>query len=82
MEIRRALRHDRELRQWIRYTTLDPFKGGELDSLEVSPWSAPVDHLGLVETVDGFGERIVVGISDTADRRLYACFSQALGVFD
>ena len=61
---------------------IDPFKGGELDSLEVSPWSAPVDHLGLVETVDGFGESIVVGISDTADRRLYACFSQALGVFD
>jgi hypothetical protein len=42
----------------------------------------PVDHLGLVETVDGFGESIVVGISDTADRRLHACFSQALGIFD
>src|SRR3984957_9124316 len=36
----------------------------------------------LVETVDGFGEGIVVGIPDAADRRLYACFSQALGVFD
>src|ERR1700675_2205030 len=23
LEIRRALRHDKELRQWIRYTTLD-----------------------------------------------------------
>src|SRR6476660_1333894 len=41
-----------------------------------------VDHLGFVETVDGFGESIVVGISDTADRRLDACFSQELGVFD
>ena len=61
---------------------IDPFKGGELDSLEVSPWSAPVDHLGLVETVDGFGESIVVGISDTADRRLDAGFRQALGVLD
>src|SRR6476659_2875728 len=60
---------------------IDPFKGGELDSLEVSPWSAPVDHLGLVETVDGFGESIVVGISDTAER-LYACFSQALVLRD
>jgi hypothetical protein len=39
-------------------------------------------HLGLVETVDGFGEGIVVGIADAADRRLYACFSQARGVFD
>ena len=56
---------------------IDPFEGGELDGLEVSPWSAPVDHLSLVETVDGFGEGIVVGIPDAADRRLYACFSQA-----
>ena len=35
---------------------IDPFEGSELDGLEVSPWSAPVDHLSLVETVDGFGE--------------------------
>ena len=61
---------------------IDPFKGGKLNGLEVSPWSAPVDHLGLVKTVDNFGESIVVGISDTADRRLYACFSQARRVFD
>ena len=57
-------------------------KRGELDGLEVPPWSAPVDHLGVVETVDGFGDGIVVEISDTADRGLHACFSQALGVFD
>jgi hypothetical protein len=37
---------------------IDPFKGGKLERLEASPWSAPVDHLGLVETVDGFGESI------------------------
>jgi hypothetical protein len=56
---------------------IDPFKGGELDSLEVSPWSAPVDR---VETVDGFVESVVIGISD--NKRLYACFGQALAVFD
>jgi hypothetical protein len=39
-----------------------------------------MDHLGLVETVDGFGESVVIGISDAADRRLDASFSQALGV--
>ena len=61
---------------------IDPFQGGELDGLEAAPWPAPVDHLGLVETVDGFGEGIVIGISDTADRGLHACFNQALGVFD
>jgi hypothetical protein len=42
----------------------------------------PIDHLGLVEAVDGFDEGIVIGISDTADRGLHACFSQALGIFD
>jgi hypothetical protein len=61
---------------------IDPFQGGELDGLEAAPWPAPVDHLGLVETADGFGEGIVIGISDTADRGVHACFNQALGVFD
>src|SRR3954465_9304599 len=61
---------------------VDPFQRGELDGLEVSPWPAAMDHLGLVEAVDGFGESIVIGISDAADRRLDACFSQALGVLN
>jgi hypothetical protein len=43
---------------------------------------APMDHLGLVETVDGFGESVVIGISDTADRRRDAGLSQALGVLN
>jgi len=51
---------------------IDPFQGRELDGFEAAPWSTPVDQLGLVETVDGFGERIVVGISNTADGRLHA----------
>ncbi len=37
---------------------VDPFGGGELDGLEPPPWSAPVDHLSLVEIVDGFGEAL------------------------
>src|ERR1700689_4445192 len=52
------------------------------DGLEAAPWSTPMDHLCLVKAVDGFGESIVVGISDAADRRLNACFSQPLGIFD
>src|SRR5262252_5580172 len=59
-----------------------PFQGRELDSFEASPWPAPMDHLGLVETVDGLGESVVIGISDTADRRFDTGFSQALSVFD
>ena len=45
-----------------------PFQGGELDGLEAAPWSTPMDHLCLVKAVDGFGESIVVGISDAADK--------------
>ena len=36
----------------------------QLDGLGAAPWCAPVDHLGLVETVDGFAESIVVAISN------------------
>ena len=39
--------------------TVYPFQGRELDGFESSPRPAPMDHLGLVEPVDGFGERIV-----------------------
>jgi hypothetical protein len=41
-----------------------------------------MDNLGLVEAIDGFREGIVVTIANTADRRLNACFRQALGVLD
>ena len=61
---------------------VDPFQRRELDGLERPPRPTSMDDLGLVETVDGFGESIVLGISDTADRRLDAGLSQALGVFD
>ena len=37
-----------------------PFQRGELDGLERAPRSAPMDDLGLVETVDGFGEGVVI----------------------
>ena len=36
----------------------DPFEGGELDRFEVAPGAAPMDQLGFVEAVDGFGEGI------------------------
>src|SRR4051812_3023248 len=61
---------------------IDPFEGGELDGLDVSPpWPAPVDHLSLAETVDGFGEGVVVGSSDAANRRLYVCFGQKIEMY-
>ena len=41
-----------------------------------------MDHLGLVEAVDGLGQRVVVGIADAADGRFDPCFGEALGVAD
>jgi hypothetical protein len=60
---------------------VDPFEGGELDRFEAAPRAAPMDHLGFVEAVDGFGEGIVVTVADAADRRLDARFGQLLGIF-
>ena len=59
-----------------------PFEGRELDGLEVAPRAASMDDLGLVETVDRFGEGVVVTVADAADRRLDPGFGQALGVLD
>src|SRR5258708_37922340 len=41
-----------------------------------------MDHFGLVEAVDGLGQRIVVAVADAAHGRLDTGFGQALGVFD
>ena len=46
------------------------------------PRSAPIDHLGLVQPDHRFGEGVVVGIADTADRRLDARLGEALRVPD
>lgn len=49
--------------------TVAPFERGVFDGLERSPRSPVMDHLGLVETVDGLGQSVVVAIADAADRR-------------
>lgn len=61
---------------------IDPFQSGEFDRFEVPPWPAPMDDLGLIETVDRFGEGVVVTIADASDRRLDASFCQPLGIPD
>ena len=64
---------------------VDPFEGGELDRFEAAPGAAPVDHLGFVEAVNGFGEGIVggeVAVADAADRRLDPCLGKPLGILD
>ena len=41
-----------------------------------------MDHLGLEQTVDRLGERVVVRVADAADGWLDAGLGEALGVFD
>jgi hypothetical protein len=41
-----------------------------------------MDHLGLVEAVDGLGECVVVAVSDAADGGLDAGLGQAFGILD
>ena len=51
---------------------VDPFQGGKLDRLEAAPGTAPMDHLGFVEAVDGFGEGIDAPMSVKQFPRLAA----------
>ena len=61
---------------------VDPFEGRELDGLQRFPGSAPTDDLGLVKAVDGFGERVVIAVADSADGWFDASLNQTFGVFD
>jgi len=61
---------------------VDPFEGSELDGLEGTPGSAPVNQLGLIEPIDRVRHGVVVGIADTPYRRLDALDRQPFGVFD
>ena len=59
-----------------------PFQGRELDGFERPSRPAPMDDLGLVETVDGLGQSIVIAVAHATHRRLDTGVGQALGVFD
>src|SRR3954462_15616368 len=76
----------RDVPDWPEETAgvepIDPFEGGEIDRFAAAPGAAPMDHLGFVETVDGFGEGIVVAVPDAADRRLDTRLGEPLGIFN
>jgi len=42
---------------------VDVGEGGELDIVEADPRAATVDQLPLVETVERFGQRVVVAVT-------------------
>lgn len=56
---------------------VDPFERVVFDGAHGFPWSSPPDDFGLVEPIDGFGEGVVITVTDTADRRLQTCFCEA-----
>ena len=59
-----------------------PLPRGELNGLERSPRTTPVNDLVLVKPVDRFCEGVVGAVADAADRRLDAGFRQPFGVLD
>ena len=62
------------------FEPIDPFEGRIFDIVKFTPGAAAVNDLGRVQPDDGFGERVVVGVADAADRRLDARLRQALRI--
>jgi len=61
---------------------VNPFQRRVLHGVEGPPRPPSVDHLGLEESDDGLGQRVVVGVADAADRSVDAGLGEPLGVAD
>jgi len=59
-----------------------PLQRRQLDRLARLPRPAPVDDLGLVQPIDGLGQRVVVAVAGGAYLGLDAGFGQAFAVAD
>ena len=59
---------------------VDVFEGCVLEMVKVPPWSFLSDEFCLVQSDDGFGEGIIVGVAYRADRWFDAGFGETLGV--
>ena len=61
---------------------VDPCKGCKFNSFEGSPRSSAVNDLGLVKTIDGFGQGVVVAVANTADRGFNPGIFEPFGIGD
>lgn len=59
-----------------------PFQRSELDGLPGFPGCPAANQLGLVQTVDGLGQGVVIAVTLAAHGRLDAGLGQSLGVAD
>ena len=59
---------------------VDPFQCGELHGFELAPRSPAMDDVGLVKTVDRFGESIVVTVANASNGRLDAHLGQSFEI--
>jgi len=57
---------------------VDVLESLELDVIEAAPRS-PVNQLGLVQAVEGFGKRVVVRVAARANRGDHSSLCEALG---
>ena len=79
LELRQRHVPDR-FKQSAMVEPIDPFERRVLDRTDVLPGAATMDHFSLVESDDGFGQRVAVGIADAAIRRFDSGFGEPLGV--
>ena len=59
---------------------VDPFEGGKFDGFQGFPRAFPPDDFGLVESIDGFRQSVVIAVTNTAHRRLKTCLGQTLRI--
>ena len=81
LQLRRRDVADR-LKQPTMVEPVHPLERRVFDRVEVPPWTAVTDGLGLEQTDDRLGQGVVIRVANTADGRLDARFGQPLGVAD
>jgi len=60
--------------------TKPPIPGAPVQRIPSFPRGAPMNQFLLVETVDRFGQRVIVAVASAADRRLDAGLGQTFAV--